>query len=197
MDRIANDKLWSKPVLLKLLFLMIALALIVSLGVAQVRAKASTVTTDKRVDLNLNLYVPCAAAGAGEYVAISGPLNLRFVTTLDGKGGFQSQYELQPKDVIGQGVTTGALYQGTGVTDGSFRGLVGTTVSFEDGFKLSGAPASFSFKTKVPSPPSAGSFVVRADYHVTVNSKGGVTVSIDNFRVKCKRPAYPSYPSYP
>jgi hypothetical protein len=163
----------------KFIFLVLMMALVVSLSVAQAQAKASTFTTDYQTNLDLRLFVPCAAAGAGEYVQLSGPLNIQFVTTLDGKGGFQSKYEFQPKGITGNGLSTGTRYQGTGVTHGTFHGTVGSASSFVDSFKVSG---------------KGGSFLVRANVHISVNAKGGLTVSVDNFSVTCKRGGYPSYP---
>ncbi len=179
MIGIANRKSLVKPVLAKILFLMVALTLIVSLGVAQVQAKAGTFTTDYRTDLNLRLFVPCAAAGAGEFVQVSGPLHIVFVTTLDKQNGFQSKYEFQTKGVTGLGLSTGITYQARGEPHGTFSGIVGTPSSFADSFKMNG---------------SGGNFLVQANVHFSVNASGAMTVSADNFSVTCKHSSYPSYP---
>lgn len=179
MIRIANLKSFSKPFLVKFLFLALVLALIVSLSVAQVQAKATTVTTNYRTDLNLSVFVACAARGAGETVQISGPLQIVFVTTLDGKGGFQSKYEFQTKGVIGSGLSSGSTYRGTGAPHGMVQGTVGSASSFTDSFKMTG---------------KGSSFLVQATVHVSANSSGALTVSVDNFSVSCKRGGYPSYP---
>jgi hypothetical protein len=179
MNSLINSRAIPKSVLTKILFLIAALSLIVSLSVVQAQAKANTFTTNYHTDLNLRVFVPCAAAGAGEYVQLSGPLHIVFVTTLGGKGGFQSNYEFQPKGVSGLGLSTGTRYQGAGTTQGTFRGTVGSTSSFVDSFKVAG---------------KGGSFLVRANVHVSVSAKGGLIVSVDNFSVTCKQGGYPSYP---
>jgi len=179
MIGITNRQSLAKPVLAKILFLMLALALIVSVGVAQVEAKASTFTTDYRTDLQLRLFVPCAAAGAGEFVQVSGPLHIVFVTTLDKQSGFKSKYGFQTKGVTGIGLSSGVTYQGKGEPHGTFRGTVGTTSNFVDSFKMNG---------------SGGSFLIRANVHFSVNARGAMTVSADNFSVTCKHSSYPSYP---
>lgn len=179
MENMANLKQLSKSVLTKVTFVTVVLVLIVSLGVAHVQAKATTVTTNFRTDLNLSVFVPCAARGAGEYIQLSGPLHIVFVTTLDGKGGFQSKYEFQPKGVTGTGLSTGITYHGTGTTHGTINGTVGTTSSFGDSFKVTG---------------KGGNFLVRVDARINVTPSGTVIVILDNYSVTCKRPGYPSYP---
>jgi hypothetical protein len=177
----AGIKQISKPVLVRIIFLLVALALIVSLGVAQARAKGNTFTTNYRVDVNLTTFVPCAAAGAGEFVQLSGPLDILFVTTIDNRGGFQSKYQVQPKGIIGTGLSSGIKYQGTGMTHGTFDGTVGGTSSFMSNFKVVGQR-------------SGGGFLVNQDVHVSTNANGVLTVSVDNYSVTCKRGGYPSYP---
>lgn len=179
MSRVASLTDPRKSVLTKILFLTAALALIISLSVAQAQAKASTVTTDFQFDPNLTAFVPCAARGAGEYVQISGPLHIIFQTTLDGKGGYQTKYDFQPKGVTGTGLATGNIYRGTGTAQGTLHGRIGTTDSFSDSFKMTG---------------KGGNFVLRVDARVNVTPQGQVIVTVDNLSVSCKRPGYPSYP---
>lgn len=178
MNSIISLKPSSKPALVKFIFLAVVLALIVSLSVAQAQAKASTFTTNYRVDINLRLFVPCAAAGAGEFVQVSGPLHIVFVTTLDGAGGFQSKYEIQPKEVSGTGLSTGNTYQAKDGSVGTINGTVGSISSVVTNFRM-------------VNQASGSSFLVRENVHVSANAKGGLTVSVDNFSVTCKRPSYP------
>lgn len=179
MTNMASFQSVPKSVVIRILFFVVILALIVSLGVVQVQAKATTFTTDQQVSTNMRVFVPCAAAGAGEYVQLSGSLHIVFVTTLDGAGGFQSRYEFQPNGVFGKGLSTGQMYQGTGTAQGTVRGTLGATSSFADSFKVSGP---------------GGNFLVRAEVQVGISRKGGLTVTVNNFSVTCKRPGYPSYP---
>lgn len=170
-----------KPVLVKFLLLAVVLALVIAVSVAQVEAKATTVTTNYKTDLNMLVFVPCAAAGAGEYVQLSGSIHILFVTTIDSKGGFHSTYHFQPQGVSGTGLTTGAKYQATGVTQGTFNGKVGVSESFVNNFRIIGQGG-------------AGKFLVHENIHVTVNANGEVTAFVDNFKVTCKGGSYPSYP---
>lgn len=179
MTSTAGFKSVPKSVVTKILFCLVILALIVSLGVVQVQAKATAFTTDHQVKMNMRVFVPCAAAGAGEYIQLSGSLHIVFVTTLDGAGGFQSKYQFQPNAVLGKGLSTGQMYQGTGTAQGTVKGTVGATSSFADSFKVSGP---------------GGNFLVRAEVQVSISPKGGLIVTVNNFSVTCKRPGYPTYP---
>ncbi len=178
MNRIAN---FNRLVPAKILFVMVVLALLASLGVAQVLAKANTVTSTHQFPLNTYVFVPCANSGAGENVWLSGPLTIVFVTTLDKQGHYETQYELQTKGIVGTGSSTGAAYRASGGTEGTFSGKVGFTRSFESSFLVTGQP---------PAAP----FEFHLDVHATVNSRGGVAATVDNFSVTCKSHGYPSYP---
>ena len=177
MKSMANLTSSPKLFFAKLLFLVVAVALVVSLTVAQAQAKTSTVTSSYRIDLNLLMFVACANNGAGEYVSITGPLNVVFVTTLNNQGGFETKYELQFKGISATGQTTGSLYRAVEASTGTFTGKVNSTYNLTSGFKMTR--------------PLGDSFLVRENVHVTINAKGGATVSVDNFTVTCKRPSYP------
>jgi hypothetical protein len=171
----------ARLIVSKFLFLAVMLALIVSLGVAQVQAKATTVTTNFSQPIDLTVFVPCAGGGAGEYVQMSGPLHVLFVTTLDNQGGFHSDFLFQPMGVSGTGLSTGDKYQATGETQGTFNG------------DLSGQPLEGTFinNFKIIGQGPGNNFLVHETFHITVNPDGTVTAFVDNFYVKCKPINYP------
>jgi len=110
-----------------------------------------------------------------------GTLHMLFLTTIDNKGGFHSKFHFQPQGISGTGFTTGAKYQGTGVTQGTFNGKVGFEQTFVNNFKIIGQGPG-------------NNFLIHENFHLTVNANGEVTASVDNFSVKCKSVSYPSYP---
>ena len=183
MNKIGNLISSARPIISKFLFLAVALVLIASLGVAQASAKATTFTDNVKIPTEIFVFVPCAAGGAGEFVTLSGSLHILFVTTIDSKGGFHSKFHFQPQGITGTGLTTGAKYQATGVTQGSFNGKVGFTQTFVNNFRIIG---------KGP----GNNFMIHENFHITVNANGEVTAFVDNFSVKCKSVSYPG-PSYP
>lgn len=182
MNRIENLKSSEKPIISKILFLAIALALIVSLGVSQVQAKATAVVTNFSQPTDLTVYVPCAALGAGEYVQLSGSLHVLFVTTIDNQGGFHSKFHVQPQGISGTGLTTGAKYQATGETQGTFNGDL-----------VSGQPSEQTFVNnfKIVGQGPGNNFMSHETFHITVNPDGTVTAFVDNFSVECRIPNYP------
>ena len=181
MNRIRNQILSARPVISRFVLLAVALVLIASLSVAQASAKATTVTDNVRIPTDIFVFVPCAAGGAGEFVQLSGTLHVLFVTTLDSRGGFHSKFHFQPQGVSGTGLTTGAKYQATGVTQGTFNGRVGYEQTFVNNFRIIGQGPG-------------NNFMIHENFHITVNANGEVTAFVDNFSVKCRSVSYPSYP---
>ncbi len=178
MNRIGNLISSVKLVPLRFISLVAVLGLIGVLGVAPALAQATTVTDNVRVPTEIFVFVPCARGGAGEFVQLSGILHILFVTTIDDKGGFHSEFHFQPQGISGSGLTTGDKYQATGVTQGTFNGKVGFENTFVNNFKIIGEGPG-------------NNFLIHENFHVTVNANGEVTASIDNFSVKCKSASYP------
>lgn len=184
MNRIRNQLLSARSVISRFVLLAVALVLTVSLSIiAPASAKATTFNDNVKIPIEIFVFVPCAAGGAGEFVSLSGSLHVLFVTTIDSRGGFHSKFHNQPQGITGTGFTTGAKYQGTGVTQGTFNGKVGFENTFVNNFKIVGQGPG-------------NNFMIHENFHVTVNANGEVTASVDNFSVKCKSVSYPG-PSYP
>ena len=171
----------ARPVVWKILFLAVILVSIAALTAVQASAQAITFRDNVRVPFETVVFVPCAAGGAGEEVFLSGSIHLMFLTTIDARGGFHSKFHFQPQGVSGYGLTTGARYQGTGVTQGHFNGKVGVQDTFVNNFRIIGQGPG-------------NNFMIHQNVHVTINANGEVTALVDNSRVTCRSVSYPSYP---
>jgi hypothetical protein len=168
----------ARPVVWKLVFLAVEAILIAVLAVSPSLAAAMTFRENVRVPIDILVFVPCAAGGAGEFVQLSGTLHVLFVTTLNGSGGFHSKYHFQPQGIRGYGEITGAKYQGTGVTQGTFNGRVGFEATDVNNFRIIGQGPG-------------NNFMIHSTFHITVTPDGTVTAFVDNFSVKCKPVSYP------
>ncbi|MBI4501249.1 MAG: hypothetical protein HY700_08820 [Gemmatimonadetes bacterium] len=135
---------------------------------------ADSFSSNVIIPINLFVFVPCAAGGAGELVALSGDLHLLFHFTADGSGGFHATSEANPMGVSGSGLTTGDRYQGTGVTRSSFN--------------TSGVPFNSTFVNnfRIIGQGTDNNFLVHENFHITVNANGELTALVDNFSVECK-----------
>jgi hypothetical protein len=135
---------------------------------------ATTSTDSFVIPLNFAVFVPCADGGQGELVQLSGSLHILFHLTISSSGIVSYKDHFQPQGVSGAGLTTGAGYHGTGVTqDKNHFGLVGQTVSFIDNFRIIGQG-------------SGNNFSLHENFHVTVNANGTLTTFVDNISATCK-----------
>src|SRR6187200_1380869 len=94
--------------------LMVMLSLLGQTGYAS--AQATAITVSSQLPIALEVFVPCAAGGAGEVVSLSGTLHRLFHLTFDANGAIHAKFQDQPQRLSGIGQSTGAAYQGTGVT---------------------------------------------------------------------------------
>lgn len=133
----------------------------------------AAVLTNTDFPINITVFVPCAAGGAGEDVALSGNLHVLFSITFDSSGGFHAESHANPQGVSGTGLTTGDKYQGTGVTRDDFNGKVGFETTFVNNFRIIGQGPG-------------NNFLVHDNSHVTVHPDGTVTGFVDNFSVECQ-----------
>lgn len=168
----------ARQVVWKFLFLAVVVLLIAVLVVSPAFAAATTFRENVREPIDILVFVPCAAGGAGEFVQLSGTLHILFVTTINSSGGFHSKYHFQPQGITGYGETTGAKYQATGVTQGTFNGRVGFEATDINNFRIIGQGPG-------------NNFMVHQTFHITVKPDGTVTAFVDNFSVKCKSVSYP------
>lgn len=155
------------------LAMLLALVGVLVIGVAPVSAAASSFTISSTFPIDLVVFVPCAAGGAGEDVALSGTLHDIYHITFDATGGFHSKVLDNPQGVGGVGLTTGMKYQGTGVTQGELNGKLGFETTSINNFRIIGQGPG-------------NNFLVHGVYHVTVNPNDTLTAYVDNFTAECK-----------
>jgi hypothetical protein len=152
------------------LLTLVALTLI---GAVPALAAADTFTASTRFPIDIVVFVPCANAGAGEDVELTGTLHDVFHITFDNAGGIHVKGHDNPQGISGVGLTTGTKYQGTGVTQFQFNAKVGFEETDVNNFRIIGQGPG-------------NNFLVHDNFHVTVNANGEVTAFHDNFRVDCK-----------
>ncbi|MEW6207806.1 MAG: hypothetical protein AB1631_05520 [Acidobacteriota bacterium] len=141
---------------------------------APASAQAITNTVKVKFPYSGNLYAPCANGGAGEVVSVSGDVQGLISITINDNSIRMSQH-WQGVGISGTGNTTGDLYQAVGVnrydTIASFNGQFKQSIA--DNFRLIGQG-------------SGNNLLMHHTLHVTINSNGDVTVTVDNFWVECK-----------
>jgi hypothetical protein len=136
-------------------------------------AAAETETTNTRIPIVVDEFVPCANAGAGELVTLSGTLHVLQHTTIDEAGGVHVTLHVQPAGVSGTGQTTGDRYRGTGVTQQQFNTVGASTQTLLNNFRIIGEGPR-------------NNLLVHHTFHVTVNANGEVTATVDNFNLECQ-----------
>jgi hypothetical protein len=155
---------------MKRLLVTLALASVWLLALAgSAGARAETVTTVEQIPINF------VTPGCGELIELSGTVHLVSHVTFDDAGGrhFVSQGNMQ--GVTGIGLTSGTVYQGTGVAHGNFILPTGGVIvsTYVSSFKLIGRG-------------STDNYLVQQVFHSTVNSTGTVTSVVEQFTVKCQ-----------
>jgi len=148
--------------------------LIVALMILSTSANAAVVVNDK-TDINLSVFVPCAVGGVGEIIDLSGPLHTLISTTLTGNS-VSGYFHFQPQGLSGTGETTGAKYNGTGVTEQSFKSSLQNgqaNLTYVNNFRIIGQGAE-------------NNYLVHETLHITINADGTLTVFHDNFSIDCK-----------
>ena|SRR5215469_5349732 len=137
-------------------------------------ASPTSGTTVTKIPISIQVFVPCANGGVGELVDLSGNLNDLVHFSLDNSGGLHVTLHNNPQGVVGAGETTGAKYQGTGVTEEHFNFSSGLPFTFTsvNNFRIIGqGPGNNS--------------VVHENTHITINANGTITASVDNFKATC------------
>ena len=156
------------------LSLLTVLVLVVALIVPTfVSARAETFTVSQKFPVEILVFVPCANGGAGEEVLLSGNIHDVFHVTFTPSGSFRISGSDNPQGVSGIGLTTGAKYQGTGITRFNFGGRVGFEETDVNNFRIIGQGPG-------------NNFLIHENFHVTINANGTVTSFHDNFSVECK-----------
>lgn len=136
---------------------------------------AVTTTSNFKIPVNILVFIPCADAGAGEFVELTGNLHVLFHTTVNGNR-FNVKSHFQPQGISGVGQSTGDKYQATGVTQERFGGSF-VNGQFSD---------TFINNFRIIGQGPGNNFLVHQVFHVTVNANGDVTAFVDNFKSDCK-----------
>jgi len=148
--------------------------LVAVLAIVVVPSNAAVQVNDKTV-ISLTVFVPCAAGGAGEIVDLSGPLHTLISFTINGNN-VSGKFHFQPQGISGTGETTGDKYQGTGVTQQTFK------TSLQNGQ----ANLTFVNNFRMIGQGPGNNFLVHENLHINVNANGTLTVFHDNFSIDCK-----------
>jgi hypothetical protein len=153
--------------------ILTALLITVLLAPTSALAAAETFTVSQNFPIDIVVFVPCAAGGAGEDVHLTGYLQDVFHVTFTTSGDFLVLFHDNPQGVSGFGLTTGSLYEGTGITRDNFGGRVGFEETFVNNFRIIGQGPG-------------NNFLVHENFHITINANGTLTAYVDNFSVECK-----------
>lgn len=131
--------------------------------------------TNVIIDFSLEEFVYCANNGAGEVVEFSGPLHILIISNVNNNRVSGSTH-FQPQGVQGRGQSTGKLYNATGLTMDRFNGSLVNgqyTATFVNNYRLIGQGPG-------------NNFLIHQTIHVTFNSNGEATASVDNTTIDCK-----------
>ena len=136
-------------------------------------ASATTTTQNETLLADISVWVPCANSGNGELIHVSGPLKALFKTTETNKGQFLIKTLFNPQGISGEGLTTGLMYHGTGMTQQTHTENKGVQDTFVNQFYMIGQGPNNNLS-------------VHEDFHITVNADGTVSAFHDNFKVECR-----------
>ena len=129
------------------------------------------VQTNISTDINLAVLIPCT----GDTVLLSGPLHTLITATVNGNN-VSGKVHFQPQGISGTDQSTGAKYQGTGVTQQNI------SVSLQNG------QANFTVVNnfKIIGQGTSANYTVHQTVHITFNANGTATANVDNTKVVCK-----------
>ena len=110
----------------------------------------------------------------GELVHVSGPLLVVESTSSTSSGGLITSLHFNPQGVTGVNLSTGAVYQATGMTgDVSVNSPAG------------GFASTFVNQFRTQATGGSESFIVTELFHVTMSPDGTVRVLFDHFSPAC------------
>ena len=159
------------------LVLTLALVLMVS-GVGYSQAITETLSESHLVERDV--YVDCAAGGTGEMVHLTGYIHSLFHITEDPNGGVLVQFTGQPQGISGYGMTTGDLYQGTGITrdvehiiDAYSEDSYSNVYTFVNNYRIIGQG-------------SGNNLMIQDLFHFTINAQGELTAWVERSSETCQ-----------
>jgi len=154
--------------------MQIVIYVIALLAILIAPANAAVEVNDK-TEIVLTVFIPCANGGVGEVVELSGTLHTLMTANINGNN-VSGKFHFQPQGLSGTGETTGAKYQGTGVTQQTFTSSLRNgqaNLNFVNNFRMIGQD-------------SGNNFLVYENLHFTIDADGTMTVFHDNFSIDCK-----------
>lgn len=134
---------------------------------------ALALTDNQIVPIDLLVNIPCANGGLGEDVVLSGTLHVLTHITLSNSGNLTLKTHFQPQGITGLGQSTGAKYQGTGVTQDILHLSFGETYTLVNNFRMIGQGPG-------------NNFTLHETFHYTVNANGTLTSLHDSITADCK-----------
>ena len=159
----------------KTITLTIGITLLTLSFAAVAFSQALAITTNDFVPFAQINLVPCADGGAGELVLIQGTLHIQQHITINGNRATVKSH-FQPQGADGVGLSTGDLYNATGVTQEV------------DTLPLTNGAAEFTFinNFRLIGQGPNNNLLVHQTVHTTVNADGTVTSVVDNTSVECQ-----------
>ena len=149
---------------------LIVLLALVGFGLLAVTSASARATTEKiPFDVVLAPEEAC-----GEAIHLSGTLLAQFRFTETPGGNVTVGFHFNPQGITGVGLTSGATYHATGVTQGTttIKAKGGISDTFVNSFKIIGEGRAQNFlQTDV--------------VHLTVNAKGVVTATVEKSTIRC------------
>ena len=138
-------------------------------------AAATSFTVSTETPVSISGFATCPDGSIGEVVDLSGDMHELFHVTVDDGGAVHVTSHDNPQGIVGVGETTGAKYQGAGVTlDHENQGSGGLpfTFTYVNNFRVIGQGPG-------------NNFLFHENMDVTINADGTITASTDNARFTC------------
>ena len=132
--------------------------------------RASTFTTNEIFPFGFE-----ATECGNETVVVSGNVHVVTHGTVTGSGHVQAVLHVNPQNIRGFGVTTGAEYLAPGMlqTVSNVSGPAPVTETYVNNFELVGLG-------------KAPDFTLHQTVHLTINANGEITAAFDHFTTTCK-----------
>jgi hypothetical protein len=147
------------------------LGIAIGISIAMTPGAQAAVQVNTSFPFDVSLFIPCN----GDTVDASGPVHEVSALTVNGNN-FSVVSHFNAAGITGTSRSTGAKYQGTGVTTETFGG------SFVNGQNRDTFVNRFDFIGQ----GSAPNFTTHETFHITVNANGTITTTFDNLTVSCK-----------
>jgi hypothetical protein len=156
-------------------YLTRALMMSLSLLTVSIMPAHAAVQVNESTNISLSVFIPCAAGGIGEIVDLTGSLH-SLISFTENANNVSGYFHFQPQGLDGTGETTGAQYNGTGVTQ----------QSFSTSLQNSQANLTYVNNFRIIGQGPGNNFLAHETMHITFNADGTVTVFHDNFSIDCK-----------